>query len=106
MKAPFPEKEKRRMSDGAPLFRLRLVSDRRHVERTGPLTPYEVQLILEDAGHAEAGARLELSLSSNADEACLAAAGRQFERLAARGVYVRVRRDPELDRAGGLTIAA
>ena len=94
------------MSDGAPLFRLRLVSDRRHVERAGPLTPYEVQLILEDAGHAEAGARLELSLSASADDTCLAAAGRQFERLAARGVYVRVRRDPELGRASGGTIAA
>ena len=94
------------MSDGAPLFRLRLVSEDRHVERAGPLTPYAVQLILEDAGHAGAGARLELSLSSHADETFLAAAGRQFERLAARGVYVRVRRDPDLGRAGEATIAA
>ena len=81
------------MSDGAPLFRLRLVSDLRRVERAGPLTPYAVQLILDEAGRAEAGARLELSLSENADESCLAAAGRHFERLAARGVYVRVRRE-------------
>ena len=94
------------MSDGAPLFRLRVVSDHHHVERAGPLTPYAVQLILDDAGHAAAGARLELSLSSNADDSCLAAAGRQFERLAARGVYVRVRRDPELDHARDLTVAA
>jgi hypothetical protein len=94
------------MSDGAPLFRLRLVSDHRHVERAGPLTPYAVQLILEDAGHADAGARLELSLSATADESCLAAAGRQFARLAARGVYVRVRRDPGLDRASGPTADA
>lgn len=94
------------MSDGAPIFRLRLVSDRRRVERTGPLTPYAIELILDDARCVGPGARLELSLSSNADDTCLSAAGRQFERLAARGVYVRVRRDPDLDRAHDLIVAA
>jgi len=94
------------MSDGAPIFRLRLVSERRHVERAGPLTPYAIQLILEDAARAGAGARLELSLSSTADETSLSAAARQFERLAARGVYVRVRRDPALDLARMPTAAA
>jgi hypothetical protein len=93
------------MSEHAPIFRLRLISDRRRVERTGPLTPYTVQLILDDARGAGAGARLELSLSSNADESSLRAAGREFERLAARGVYVRVRRDPDLDRAHDLHLA-
>jgi hypothetical protein len=87
------------MSLSAPMFRLRLVSERRRVERTGPLTPYAVELILDEAWGAGAGARLELSLSTGADDTFLSAAGRQFERLAARGVYVRVRRDPELDRA-------
>ncbi|HJQ82490.1 MAG TPA: hypothetical protein VKA21_00325 [Candidatus Binatia bacterium] len=94
------------MSDGAPIFRLTVVSERRHVERAGPLTPYAVELILDDARRAAPGARLEIALSSNADDTCLAAASRELERLAARGVYVRVRRDPALDGARAVIAAA
>jgi hypothetical protein len=81
------------------MFRLHLTSGGGSIDRSGPLTPYAVETILEDARRAGAGALLELGLSSNADVACLAGAHRDLARLAARGVYVRVRRDPELDRA-------
>jgi hypothetical protein len=79
------------------MFRLSLSAGAGSIDRTGPLTPYAVETILDTARRAAAGTLLDLGVSSDADDGCLAGARRQLERLAARGVYVRVRRDPELD---------
>ena len=87
------------MAERGPMFRLHMASGASSIDRTGPLTPYAVEDIVDIARRAGAGALLELGLSTNADETCLVGARRHFERLAARGVYVRVRRDPDLDHA-------
>jgi len=85
------------------MFRLHLSAGAGSIDRSGPLTPYAVETILEVAGRAGAGALLDLGVSSDADDGCLAGARRHLERLAARGIYVRVRRDPELDGAAAVT---
>ena len=88
------------MTGHRPTYRLHLSAGTGSVDRSGPLTPYAVETILELAGRAGAGALLDLGLSADADDGCLAGARRHLERLAARGIYVRIRRDPELDGAG------
>ena len=85
------------MSDRGPVFRLRLLSSSSNVERVGRLTPYALETILDAAGRMTTGGWLDLAVSPDAGSDCLAGARRRFERLAARGVHVRVRRDPELD---------
>jgi hypothetical protein len=70
-------------SDGAP----------RAVERGGPLTPYEVEEIVEDALHAGPGAALDVCVDESASDACLAHLHACFARLGARGIDVRLHRE-------------
>jgi hypothetical protein len=62
------------------------------LERTGWLTPYTAETIVEDAVRAGRGARLELTVAARTTEG-LVRAQRQFARLGTRGVQVTVRRD-------------
>ncbi len=64
------------------------------VERSGRLTPYEVEILVADALRAGPGARLEMELPAGTDDARLAATRDRFAWLAGRGVAVNVRRDP------------
>jgi hypothetical protein len=84
------------MSDGGPVFRLRLLSSSSNVEQMGRLTPYALETIVEAASRIGAGGWLDLAVSPDADADRLAATRMRFARLAARGVHVRVRSDPEL----------
>jgi hypothetical protein len=85
-------------SDGetGPLVRatLALPADGMHraVERGGPLTPYVIQEILDDAMHAGPGASLDLRVAGSAAEEWLERLRTIRERLCARGVDVRLRR--------------
>jgi acyl carrier protein len=63
------------------------------LERTGELTPYAVDILVEDARRAGPGARVEMKLPASTDDAGLAAALHQLGPLSARGVAVRVRRE-------------
>ena len=62
------------------------------IERSGPLTPYEVEILIEDLRRAGAGARLEIELPAGVDERQLAAAHARLAPLAARGVELSIRR--------------
>ena len=64
----------------------------------GPLTPYTLQLLLEEAMFAGAGAKLELGVPADSDERLLEATRQQFARLASRGIEVTVRRERRCDR--------
>jgi hypothetical protein len=66
------------------------------VEQVGRLTPYALETIVDAGRRIGAGAWLDFALSPDAAPECLVDARRRFEPLAARGVHVRVRRDPEL----------
>jgi acyl carrier protein len=63
-----------------------------NLERTGALTPYLIEVLVEDALRAGPGARLDVELPADSDAACLAAAEDGFVRLARRGIAVTVRR--------------
>ena len=62
------------------------------IHRTGRLTPYTVQTIVEDASRADRGARLEVTVAA-ASEAELRHLRHRFARLANRGIHVHIRRD-------------
>ena len=73
-----------------PVARFRIVRDgATRAEHAGPLDPYTVEILVEEALRAGAGARLEIEVRGD-DETTAAARGR-FADLAARGVDVRAR---------------
>ncbi len=65
---------------------------RRAVERGGPLTPYVVEEIVEDALHAGPGASLDLCVAASAGDEWLARLRDVSTRLCRRGIEVRLRR--------------
>lgn len=73
---------------------LELPADGAHraVERGGPLTPYVVQEIVDDAMHAGAGASLDVCVAGSAAEEWLERLRQVRERLSARGIEVHLRR--------------
>jgi len=71
------------------------------LERTGWLTPYTAETLVEDGARAGRGATLELTVGESTT-AGLARVRQRFARLAARGVHVTVRRD---DRAAAPPVA-
>jgi len=75
--------------------RVRIVPARGNggLERSGELTPYEIEILVADALRAGPGARLEMELSASTDDAGLAATRKRFAWLAGRGVAVSVQRD-------------
>ena len=64
----------------------------RAVEHAGPLTPYAVEEIVEDALHAGPGASLELCVAGSDTDEWLARLRDVSTRLTRRGIDVRVRR--------------
>jgi len=76
-----------------PMFRARIVAGGDCVERVWPLTPYEVEIIIDDALRAGREARLELVLPAGDDHGLLTMARRRFARLASRGVCVELREE-------------
>ena len=64
----------------------------RATERGGPLTPYVVEEIVEDALHAGPGASLDLCVAGSAGEEWLARLRDVRTRLCRRGIEVRLRR--------------
>ena len=67
--------------------------------RAGPLTPYDAEVIGEDALRAGPGARLDLTVREETSEASCAQVRERFAWLVDRGVTVRVhrRRAPRRD---------
>src|SRR5881628_697386 len=85
-----------RRARGAPIFARARVEPARGnggLERSGELTPYEIEILVADALRAGPGARLEMELSASTDDAGLAATRKRFAWLAGRGVAVSVQRD-------------
>jgi len=72
---------------------------RGELQRAGELTPYAAQTIAEDALRAGPGARLEVTVDGDTDDAGLGRVQDQFAWLRARGIQVDVHRD---DRVGPL----
>jgi acyl carrier protein len=70
------------------------------LQRTGWLTPYTAEEIVEDALRAGRGARLELSVSTTVNDAGLSQLQARFAWLADRGVQVDIRRDHHLGPLG------
>jgi acyl carrier protein len=66
------------------------------LQRTGWLTPYTAEEIVEDALRAGRGARLELSVPPSTNDVGLARLQNQFAWLGDRGVQVSVRREQNL----------
>jgi hypothetical protein len=64
----------------------------RAVERGGPLTPYVVEEIVEDALHAGPGASLDLCVAGTDAEEWIARLRDVRSRLCRRGIEVRLRR--------------
>jgi hypothetical protein len=62
-------------------------------ERTGWLTPGEVETLFADALSAGSGSRLEVSVPATASDAGVTSIRERFERLRRRGIGVQVRRD-------------
>ena len=62
-------------------------------ERTGWLTPGEVETLFADALWAGSGSRLEVSVPATASDAGVTSIRERFERLRRRGIGVQVRRD-------------
>jgi len=91
---------------GAPpaLVWARVVSAPSHpagdLQRSGWLTPYTAEEIVEDALRAGRGARLELSVPQNMNDRGLAQLEERFAWLGDRGVAVSVRRDQHLGPLG------
>jgi hypothetical protein len=65
---------------------------RGRLRRAGPLTPYALETIAQDAVGAGNGARLELVVTNHVDDAELAAIRQRFAWLGARGLRLRIRR--------------
>ena len=63
------------------------------LRRAGELTPYVAQTIAEDALRAGPGARLEVTVDGDTDDAGLGRVQDQFAWLRARGIQVDVHRD-------------
>jgi len=85
-----------RRAGAAPIVaRARIVPARGNggLERSGELTPYEVEILVADALRAGPGARLEMELLASTADADLAATRSRFAWLARRGVAVSVQRD-------------
>ena len=78
------------------LARVRIAppADRRSapLERLTSLTPYALELLVEDALRAGRGACVEIDLSADSEPTNVAAAEARFAWLAERGITVRVRR--------------
>ena len=70
------------------------------LQRTGWLTPYTAEEIVEDALRAGRGARLELSVPSSTNDVGLSQLQSQFAWLRDRGVQVSVRREQNLTSIG------
>src|SRR5581483_8511915 len=70
------------------------------LQRTGWLTPYTAEEIVEDALRAGRGARLEISVPSSTNDLGLARLQNQFAWLGERGVHVSVRREQNLAALG------
>jgi hypothetical protein len=64
----------------------------RAVEWGGPLTPYAVEEIVDDALHAGSGASLDLCVSESVADEWLARLREVRKRLCQRGIEVRLRR--------------
>ena len=64
------------------------------LERAGDLTPYDIEVIAEDAARAGRGARLEVIMPASADDVDLAVIQGELAWLGRRGVDVTVRRAP------------
>ena len=62
-------------------------------ERTGWLTPYEVETLFSDALWAGRGSQLELRVPARTGDAGVDWIRQRFDRLRKRGIGVRVRRD-------------
>src|SRR5262245_23777540 len=62
------------------------------VARAETLTPYDLEVLLDDVRRAGAGARLDLELPADTDDAGVAATRGRLGPLVARGVDVSVRR--------------
>ncbi len=62
-------------------------------ERSGWLTPYEVDTLFSDALWAGQGANLDVCVPARATDEALAWVRSRFERLQKQGIRVRVRRD-------------
>jgi hypothetical protein len=82
--------------DSRPVVRatLELPADGMHraVERGGPLTPYVVEEIVDDALHAGPGASLDLCVAGSEVDEWLARLRDVSARLCRRGIEVRLRR--------------
>jgi hypothetical protein len=65
----------------------------RRYERTGWLTPGEVDTLFSDALWAGTGSRLEVSVPATASDAGVTWIRERFDRLRRRGIGVQVRRD-------------
>lgn len=62
-------------------------------ERTGWLTPYEVETLFSDALWAGRGSRLDVRVPARISEAGVTWIRQRFDRLRKRGIGVSVRRD-------------
>ena len=62
-------------------------------ERTGWLTPYEVETLFSDALWAGRGSQLDLRVPARTSEAGVNWIRQRFDRLRKRGIGVNVRRD-------------
>jgi acyl carrier protein len=67
------------------------------IERVGELTPYAVDVLLENALRAGRGARLEVTLPAATEDVGLTVVRHELARLERRGVVVLVRRDADWD---------
>ena len=97
-----PEPHRRPPVPAAPFFaRTRVVpagdgvarQAERTIERTGELTPYAVEILLDEVRRAGPGARVEMDVPAATDDAGLAATLGRMAKLAARRVEVSVRRE-------------
>jgi acyl carrier protein len=86
-----------RRASGWPVFaRTRVVAADppcTRIERAGALTPYAVEVLIEDVRHAGAGARVEMELPADTGDEALAAALGRLGPLSSRGIDVRIRRE-------------
>lgn len=62
-------------------------------ERTGWLTPYEVETLFSDALWAGRGSRLDVRVPARTSDAGVTSIRQRFDRLRNRGIGVSVRRD-------------
>ena len=83
--------------DGVPLGQVRIVGpERRVVERAGPLTPYLVEAVCEDARRAGPGVTVSVTVGEDATLAQIATLRERLGRLDRLGVAVVIdRRSPQ-----------